>query len=62
VVPAVIWENGERLLGVVRVNCLEERAAMLANVGKADFDGEAEEKRLERRTRSWTPASVQVLG
>ena len=62
VVPAVIWRDGERLLGVVRVNCLEESEVMLTNVGKADFDGEAEVKRLERRARSWTPASVQVLG
>jgi hypothetical protein len=62
VVPAVIWEDGGRLLGVVRVNCLAESEILLANVRKADFDGETEAKRLERRARSWTPASLQVLG
>ena len=62
VVPAVVWKDGERLLGVVRVNCLEASEVLLANVGQADFEGETEAKRLERRARSWTPASVQVLG
>jgi hypothetical protein len=62
VVPAVTWKDGEKLLGVVRVNCLEESELLLANVHPIDFDDETESKRLERRARGWTPASVQVLG
>ena len=61
VVPAVIWKDGERLLGVARVNCLEDSELLLANVRPIDFDDEAESKRLERRARSWTPASLQVM-
>jgi hypothetical protein len=60
VVPAVIWQNGDSLLGVVRVNCLSEGELMLANVGKADFDGETEAKRLERRARNWTPTVLRL--
>ena len=59
VVPAVIWKDTDRLLGVARVNCLAESEVLLANVGQADFEGETEAKRLERRARSWTPASVR---
>jgi len=62
VVPAVIWKDGERLLGVARVNCLEESELLLANTRPIDFDNETESKRLERRARGWTPASLQVMG
>lgn len=62
VVPAVIWKDGEKLLAVARVNCLEESELLLAHTKPIDFDGETTSNRLERRARGWTPASIQVTG
>ena len=57
VVPAVIYQEDERLLGVVRVDCLRERDSFLAHATPTDFDGEDVEQRLARRSQKWTPVS-----
>jgi hypothetical protein len=58
VVPAVTWEAGGRLLGVVRVQCLAARDALLAHERPADFETETAELRLARRARNWTPVTM----
>ena len=58
----MIWKDGDKLLAVARVNCLEDSELLLANARPIDFDDETESKRLERRARGWTPASLQVTG
>jgi hypothetical protein len=55
----VIWQDDEKLLGVVRVDCLEERSSFLAHAAPTDFDGEAVEQRLARRSQKWTPAAMK---
>ena len=59
VVPAVIWQDDERLLGVVRVDCLQERSSFLAHAAPTDFEGEGVEQRLARRSQKWTPAAMK---
>ena len=59
VVPAVIWQDDERLLGVVRVDCLRERDSFLSHAVPTDFEGEREEQRLARRSQKWTPVTMK---
>ena len=62
VVPAVLWAAEGRLLSVVRVECLQERAALIAHVSHTNFDAEVLAQRLARRSHSWTPATVTIAG
>jgi len=39
VVPAVIWQDDQKLRGVVRVDCLQERSSFLAHAAPTDFEG-----------------------
>jgi hypothetical protein len=41
------------------VNCLADRAAFTAVPAASNYDGEAIETRLSRRTVNWMPASVR---
>jgi hypothetical protein len=61
VVPAVTWERDGGLFGVVRVQCLAARDALLAHERPADFEAESVELRLARRARNWTPAALAAV-
>ncbi len=59
VVPAVVSEIEGQLLGVVRVNCLEQSAVFLEQTAPMDLDGEILDSRLDRRAKGWTPATIK---
>ncbi len=59
VVPAVVAETEGKLLGVVRVNCLEQSAVFLDQAAPIDFDGEILDSRLDHRAKGWTPAMIK---
>lgn len=59
VVPAVTSEIDGRLRGVIRVECLEEKAAFLEEAAPMDLDGELLNDRIDRRARRWTPALIK---
>ncbi len=59
VVPAVVSEIEGQLRGVIRVNCLEESAAFLAQAAPIDLDEEILDSRLDRRAKGWTPAAIK---
>lgn len=60
VVPAVTWQDEDRLLGVARVECLEIGDALIAHRVQTDFAQEAPEDRFARRARNWTPARLTI--
>jgi len=41
---------------VINVNCLDDRAAFTQAPASPDYDGEAAEARLDRRSANWMPA------
>jgi len=59
VVPAVVSEIEGQLLGVVRVDCLEQSAVFLEQAAPMDLDGEILDSRLDRRAKRWTPATIK---
>jgi hypothetical protein len=61
VVPVVICEIGEQLLGVLRVNCLEDSDTFFGQCQLADYDGEALDDRLTRRANCWTPLVIKEM-
>jgi hypothetical protein len=54
-----LCETSSGLRAVVNVNCLEDRAAFTQTPAAPDYDGEANDVRLERRAMNWMPAIVQ---
>lgn len=58
VVPVVVGEIEGKLLGVVRVNCLEDAKLFLEHTAPMDLDGELLEARLDRRAQRWTPVKL----
>ena len=42
----------------INTNCLDDRAAFTQPATAVDHDGEALEDRLNRRARTWTPATI----
>ena len=61
VVGACVGEMEGRLLGVVRVDCLDQSAAFLTQAAPTDFDGEILDSRLDRRAKGWTPAKIKEV-
>ena len=61
VVPAVVWQSPEGLLGVVRVESLAARDHLTAHRRATDFDSEDLTQRLARRSRTWTPAILTAV-
>ncbi|SIN59753.1 Uncharacterized conserved protein [Parasphingorhabdus marina DSM 22363] len=59
VVPVVTSEITGRFLGVIRVDCLEEKAAFLDAAAPMDLDGELLEARIDRRAERWTPVAIK---
>lgn len=58
VVPAVTSEIEGRLLGVIRVECLEKKLAFLEQAAPMDLDGELLNDRIDRRAERWTPVTL----
>jgi hypothetical protein len=56
-----VCETGSGLRAVVNVNCLDDRADFTQPPAAPDYDGEATEARLERRTMNWMPAAVREV-
>ena len=50
-----ICDTASGLRAVVNVNCLEDRAAFTQIPAAPDYDNEATEARLERRSANWMP-------
>lgn len=62
VVAAVLWQSPERLLSVVRVECLATRDQLRAYERPTNFDDEDVSQRFARRARTWTPATLATSG
>ena len=62
VVPVVTSRIDGRLYAVVSVNAFEGVAASLIQSAAADFDGEGQQPRLERRKRHWIANVVFIEG
>ncbi|WP_246263179.1 GFA family protein [Parasphingopyxis algicola] len=62
VVLAAVSEIDGRLRGVVRVDCLDDSAAFLAQAAPMDLDGEVLDARLDRRAQRWTPVAITEKG
>jgi hypothetical protein len=60
-VPLVTSEIGGHVYAVVNVNMFEDAERLPLRPSVARFDGEAEEARLERRSRNWI-GRVRLLG
>ena len=58
VTSAVTWDSPDGLLGVVRVECLDQRDRLLAHTKETNFDAEDFPARSARRLRTWTPTLV----
>src|SRR6185436_16728581 len=56
VVPVVTSKIDNQLYAVVSVNAFEGVEPSLLRHAPANFDGENEEARLERRKRNWIPS------
>ena len=60
VATAIAWDSGRLgLLGVLRVECMGERQDFKQARVETNFDGETVEQRFMRRSRNWTPASLE---
>jgi hypothetical protein len=55
-----VCETGSGLRAVVNVNCLQDRADFTQPPAAPDYDGEATDSRLERRSANWMPAIVRA--
>ena len=53
-----VCETSSRLRAVVNVNCLDDRDAFTQQPAAPDYDGEATDARLGRRSSNWMPAVV----
>lgn len=53
-----VCETGSGLRSVVNVNCLDDRDAFTQQPAAPDYDGEATDARLDRRSANWMPAVV----
>ena len=53
-----ICETRTGLRAVLNVNCLDDRAAFTQTPAAPDYDGEATDTRLDRRSTNWMPAAV----
>ncbi|KAI9692781.1 MAG: hypothetical protein M1820_009380 [Bogoriella megaspora] len=63
VAPAITWrQEGAKLLGVVRVQALENRDEFLKHEKQMNVNAENWEDRVSRRSRSWTPTVLEELG
>ncbi len=54
-----VCETGSGLRAVLNVNCLDDRAAFTQTPAASDYDGEATDARLDRRSMNWMPAVVR---
>ena len=59
--PAVIAVMGDKILGVVRVNCLQDRDEFMKASLVSDLGDEAVQTRLDRRSCNWTPATISEM-
>lgn len=63
VVPAITWRRDDgKQLGVVRVQSLETRDAILKHEKQMNVNAETWEDRLARRSRTWMPTVVEEDG
>ena len=53
-----ICETRTGLRAVLNVHCLDDRAAFTQTPAAPDYDGEATDARLDRRSTNWMPAAV----
>lgn len=55
-----VCDTATGLRAVVNVNCLPDRAAFTGTPAAPDYDGEATEARLARRSTNWMPAILNA--
>lgn len=53
-----VCDTDEGLRAVVNANCLDNRALFTQTPSAPDYDGEAADARLTRRSRNWMPATL----
>lgn len=53
---AASWADGDRLIGAVNVNVLDDTKAFSGNRVGMNFEGEDRAVRAKRRRANWTPA------
>lgn len=51
-----LCQTASGLRAVINVNCLDDRAAFTQPPASPNYDGEATETRLDRRSSNWMPA------
>ena len=51
-----LCQTASGLRAVINVNCRDDRAAFTQPPASANYDGEATETRLDRRSSNWMPA------
>ncbi len=55
-----VCETAAGLRAVVNTPCLRDRAAFTQDAATPDYDGEALDQRLARRTKNWMPATLHM--
>ena len=55
-----VCDTATGLRAVINVNCLPDRAAFTGTPAAPDYDGEATEARLARRSTNWMPAILNA--
>jgi hypothetical protein len=53
-----VCETSSGLRAVINTNCLSDRAAFTRTPAAPDYDGEADDARMERRATNWMPVTV----
>lgn len=53
-----VCETSSGLRAVINVNCLDDRAAFTQPPAAPNYDGEATDARLDRRSTNWMPVTV----
>jgi len=53
-----LCQTASGLRSVINVNCLDDRTAFTQVPASPNYDGEATEARLDRRSSNWMPAAL----